>query len=210
MIRHSGVSGCTRLRFRLWGWVALFLVMTGPVSAREPGWDDLKIRLLPDSSFALVEYTEGGKKIRHCPFKDANGVVDPEQLIYVLGTVGEERWDDPGKEADARRTLESHYDAFIQNVRRQGLEAPIDLNEAGLTRLVALPRIGPVLAVRIARKRAALGGFESIEQLKEVKGIGQGTFNGLKFYVRIQSPILPAQTNEIDPPKETDPMETDP
>lgn len=206
MIRHSGITRCTWL----WRCLALFLMMAAPLSAQEPGWDDLKIRMLPDSAFALVEYTDDGRKIRHCPFKDANGVVDHEQLIYVLGTVGEKDWDDPEKEAAARRTLESHYDPFIQKVRQQGLETPIDLNKAGLTRLVALPRIGPVLAVRIARKRAALDGFDTIDQLKEVKGIGQGTFNGLKFYVRVQSPILPANTTETEKRPDThDPTETD-
>ena len=193
MIRQSGVLRCACLL----GCLAVFLLMASPSVAQEPGqepsqeigWNDLTIRMLPDSSFALVEYTEEGNKIRHCPFKDANGVVDHDQLIYVLGTLDQEKWDDPGNEAVARRNLESYYDPFVRKVRQEGLADPIDLNDAGLARLVALPRIGPVLAVRIAEKRNELGGFETIEALKTVKGIGQGTFNGLKFYVRIRSPI---------------------
>lgn len=166
--------------------LAILTVSTRPSPAGALGWDDLNIRILPDSSFALVEYRDGGGKVRHCAFKDANGVVDYEQLIYVLGTLDEEEWVDPKNETVAKRTLESYYDPFVQPIRKKGLDEPIDINTAGLTKLVALPRIGPVLAVRIARKREAREGFESIEELKDVKGIGQGTFNGLKFYVRIR------------------------
>lgn len=166
--------------------LAVFVLTAQFVAAGSLGWDDLKIRILPDSSFALVEYQEGGGKIRHCPFKDTNGKVDYEQLIYVLGTLDEEQWVDAKNEAIARRNLESYYDPFVEALRNKGLDEPIDLNRAGLTQLVALPRIGPVLAVRIAEKRSELEGFQAIDQLKDVKGIGQGTFNGLKFYVQIR------------------------
>jgi DNA uptake protein ComE-like DNA-binding protein len=167
--------------------MVLLLLMVHPSSSAAMGWPDVRVRILPDSSFALVEHSKGGGKIRHCPFKDANGEVDYEQLVYVLGILDEESWAEPQNEAVARRNLESYYDPFIQKIRQEGLDEPIDINEAMLTQLVALPRIGPVLAVRIARKRAELGGFDAVEQLKTVKGIGQGTFNGLKFYVQIRS-----------------------
>jgi hypothetical protein len=170
----------------LLGGLVILALTVRPSTAGALGWEDLKVRILPDSSFALVEYRDGGGKVRHCPFKDANGTVDYEQLIHVLGTLENENWVDPRNEAVARRKLESFYDPFIQEIRRKGLEEPIDINTAGLTQLVALPRIGPVLAVRIAEMRETKDGFESIEELKEVKGIGQGTFNGLKFYVQIR------------------------
>ncbi len=183
MIQRCPMSGPARFLACL-----VFAMLTAdPSAAAALGWDDLKVRLLPDSSFALVEYREGGGKIRHCPYKDANGKVDYEQLVYVLGVLDQEEWADPKNETVARRTLEAYYDPFIQKLRQQGLDEPIDINKAKLTQLIALPRIGPVLAVKIARKRDAKAGFESIEELKEVKGIGQGTFNGLKFYVQIRS-----------------------
>ncbi len=181
------IQRCLPLRRTcLLGCLVILTLTARPLAARALGWNDLKVRMLPDSSFALVEYRDGGGKVRHCPFKDTNGDVDHEQLIYVLGTLNEEEWVDPGNRAVAKRKLESYYDPFIQNVRRNGLDEPVDINRAGLTRLVALPRIGPVLAVRIVRKREAKDGFESTDELKEVKGIGQGTFNGLKFYVQIR------------------------
>ncbi|MCM3658374.1 helix-hairpin-helix domain-containing protein [Agromyces mediolanus] len=55
----------------------------------------------------------------------------------------------------------------------------VRLNAAGLAELDTLPRIGPALAQRILDWRAANGGFTSVEQLREVAGIGDAVFAGL-------------------------------
>ncbi len=52
------------------------------------------------------------------------------------------------------------------------LSEPLDLNRATLDELIALPGIGPVLARRIIEYREAHGGFQSVEELLEVRGIG--------------------------------------
>lgn len=49
--------------------------------------------------------------------------------------------------------------------------AVIDLNSADEAQLEALPGIGEVLSVRIVKFRNLLGGFYSVEQLKEVFGL---------------------------------------
>ena len=61
--------------------------------------------------------------------------------------------------------------------------APVSLNSATLAELETLPRIGPALAQRILDWREANGGFTSIEDLRNVTGIGQKTFEGLKDHV---------------------------
>jgi competence protein ComEA len=55
----------------------------------------------------------------------------------------------------------------------------VRLNSAGLAELDTLPRIGPALAQRILDWREANGPFTSVEQLREVAGIGDATFAGL-------------------------------
>lgn len=50
-------------------------------------------------------------------------------------------------------------------------EASLNINKMDSAALEALPRIGPKVAGRICRFRAALGGFYSVEQLREVWGM---------------------------------------
>lgn len=148
-------------------------------------WGAEKISLLPDSSFALVEI-EKGKKIRHCPHHDSNGILDEEQLIYVLGNFESEIWVEPANREVAEKHLTQHYDKFMTKVMKNGLHRPLNINRAQLTELVALPRVGPVLAVRIVKYREAHPSFTAIEQIKKVAGIGPATFNAIKFYIRIE------------------------
>lgn len=65
---------------------------------------------------------------------------------------------------------------------------PIDLNTATVEELVTLPRIGPALAQRIIEYRDAHGGFQSIEELLKVRGIGEATLERLRDRVTVHSP----------------------
>ncbi len=56
----------------------------------------------------------------------------------------------------------------------------IDINTADSTEWIALPGIGPVLTNRIINFRKKLGGFYSIEQVKETYGLSDSTFQLIK------------------------------
>lgn len=64
--------------------------------------------------------------------------------------------------------------------------ASIDLNTATAAELETLPRVGPALAQRILDWREANDGFTAIEQLLEVSGIGEKTFDGLRDLVSVR------------------------
>jgi competence protein ComEA len=61
----------------------------------------------------------------------------------------------------------------------------LDLNAATVADLDSLPGVGPVLAGRIVAWRDANGRFASVDQLREVSGIGARTFERLKPLVRV-------------------------
>ena len=53
----------------------------------------------------------------------------------------------------------------------------IDLNRTDSASLEKLPGLGPVLSSRIIKYRKILGGYASVEQLKEVYGLQETTYN---------------------------------
>lgn len=63
--------------------------------------------------------------------------------------------------------------------------APVNINTASATELEALPGVGPATAQRIVEYRTAQGGFKSIEELKNVPGIGDAKFAAMKDAVGI-------------------------
>lgn len=65
-------------------------------------------------------------------------------------------------------------------------DGPVDLNTAGLAELDAIKGIGPVLAQRILDHRASIGRFTSVDQLLEVKGIGEKTLESLRSQVTVR------------------------
>ena len=61
----------------------------------------------------------------------------------------------------------------------------VDLNTATLADLDTLPGVGPVLAQRILDWRTEHGRFTSVDELREVAGIGERTFAELAPRVRV-------------------------
>jgi competence protein ComEA len=59
----------------------------------------------------------------------------------------------------------------------------IPINQASARDLEAVPGIGPSLAQRIIDARAAMGGFNSLDDIDEVKGIGPKKLEVLKEYL---------------------------
>lgn len=93
-------------------------------------------------------------------------------LIFALGT-------------GLGRLLRFETVAPAHSVPVEALEraAMMDLNAATVEELAQLPGIGEVLAGRIAAYRAENGPFASVEELKNVAGIGEGKLEKLRELV---------------------------
>jgi competence protein ComEA len=61
----------------------------------------------------------------------------------------------------------------------------VNLNTATAEQLTTLPGVGPKLAARIVEHRQQHGGFKSIQDLMNVKGIGEKNFQKLQTYLAI-------------------------
>ena len=72
-------------------------------------------------------------------------------------------------------TLDNDYGS-IQGVQT----GKININTANQTELESLPGIGEVKANAIVTYRDSHGGFKSIDEIKNVTGIGDATFNNIK------------------------------
>ncbi len=121
----------------------------------------------------------------------------PEQSgeLYVSGAVanpGIYTWQkgntiqalllDSGVEPDANL---SHIEIYIPREGEEQSPQKIDINRAESWLLDALPGIGEVTAQAIVDYRNENGPFKTIENLLNVKGIGQGTLDKIKDYITV-------------------------
>ncbi|WP_346769155.1 helix-hairpin-helix domain-containing protein [Planctomonas sp. JC2975] len=63
--------------------------------------------------------------------------------------------------------------------------AKVNLNTATEEQLESLPRVGPAMAAKILAWRTQNGRFTSVDDLMNVSGIGQKTFDGLKDMITV-------------------------
>jgi competence protein ComEA len=66
--------------------------------------------------------------------------------------------------------------------------ATVNLNTASAAQIESLPGVGPKVAERIIEYRQKNGGFKKIEELMNVKGIGEKSFLKLKPYITVAAP----------------------
>ena len=66
--------------------------------------------------------------------------------------------------------------------------APVNLNTATAAQLETLPGIGARTAERIVEYRTKNGGFKKIEELMNVRGVGEKSFLKLKALITVTPP----------------------
>ena len=89
---------------------------------------------------------------------------------------------DAGIEPDADL---NHIEIYIPREGEASLPQKIDINRAEPWLLEALPGIGETRAQDIVDYREENGPFKRIEDLLQVKGIGEGTFDKIKDYITV-------------------------
>jgi competence protein ComEA len=69
----------------------------------------------------------------------------------------------------------------------------VNINQATSPELARLPRVGVKLADRVVAHRTQHGPFKRIEDLMEVKGVGEKMFASLKPYLAVSGPTTLTQ-----------------
>ena len=84
------------------------------------------------------------------------------------------------------RLIEEHTDSMLV----PGAPAfPIPLNHAQRDDLIRIPRIGPATADRILELRESRGRLRSVEDLLDVRGIGEKTLERIRPYVTVSDSL---------------------
>ena len=88
-----------------------------------------------------------------------------------------------GKDLSVFEIATHDESGMVSSVVEEDMEdgsAKIDINIATVEELVALPGIGEVKARDIVELRTQMGGFMSIEDILNVEGIGEKTFESIR------------------------------
>ena len=100
---------------------------------------------------------------------------DPEsaQAVALLSQAGSQDTEVEDEDADAAMPVPvKPVSAKTGSVLRRPVAFPLDLNSARLEDFLELPGIGEKLAQRLVEYRKSHGGFRSVEELTNVRGVG--------------------------------------
>jgi competence protein ComEA len=128
--------------------------------------EDITASALPELNQAEVSYGTNG-----APAAYINNSRNTSKMISQKKYISSER-DSAGKVPT--RSFQTKWEI-------------IELNSADSSLLESLPGIGPVLSVRTIKYRELLGGFCSVNQLKEVYGLSEETFILIEKRVRVDT-----------------------
>ena len=177
--------------------VVAFLVMR-PSTAQQPA---LRVTLRPTAPASpapttpttILVYVSGAVKTPDVYSLPAGGIVK-DALLAAGGAADDADLDRINLAAPLSDRMQVHVPRKGEPAPSPGASfsggapptTPIDINTAALEQLDTLPGIGPAIAQRIIDYLAANGPFKSIEQIKEVNGIGDALFEKIKNLITVE------------------------
>ncbi|HIJ03984.1 TPA: ComEA family DNA-binding protein [Candidatus Woesearchaeota archaeon] len=113
------------------------------------------------------------------------------QIPYIKNEITEGDIPHTSAENGSAVRLSKHLEPMahkgnLSGEAKQVIGIKIDINKAAQSDFESLPGIGPSLARRIIEKRDEVGGFKSVEDIKQVKGIGDKKFGKIRELIDIK------------------------
>lgn len=145
----------------------------------------------------IVKYRKaGGRFAKPEDFSKIYGITDSvyERLSpYISIPQGTSH---VAKNANQKKKKRTHiYNNSMPSKEKSGMTlSVVELNSADSAQLDALRGIGPVLAKRILAYRELLGGYYSVEQLREIRNLSDETYADLFMQFSVDT----AQISKID------------
>ena len=109
------------------------------------------------------------------PFAITPDPVDYAASDSIFRRISAEKYTAPAAERQKKK---------VKSKKKELLPGSVDINRAGKDRLMQLPRIGPAIAGRILDYRVVHGKFSTLEEIKQVRGIGDKTFANIRPYLK--------------------------
>jgi len=135
--------------------------------------------------FVYVEFikSDGGQNDLYFDYSE-------QDSLFELHSGNNNVSDDQSSQSDLdikKQVLELPDTIIYKKKNTESLkEKSININKAGSDELVKLPGIGEKTAEKILAYRTQNGNFKSLEELMEVKGIGNVKFNKIKKFLYIK------------------------
>ena len=136
------------------------------------------------SKVNLVYVLSDGMKVN---IPSSSDLKDNHSFEYITMNSGDESKDDfveneGNSDFESSNGSQSSASKDSGNVKNYSI---VNINTATQTELESLPGIGPSLALKIINYRKQNGKFSSIEEIKNVSGIGDSKFEAMKKYIRV-------------------------
>ncbi len=133
------------------------------------------------SALPTVSAQESAAEVPSISGDSAESGAPDDSALVTSGEAAEDGKLNAGS-IQSRHTKGRHY----SHPSKKPVHPPItNLNTAKLSQLQLLPGIGPKMAERVIQYRLAHGGFQSVEQIMDVKGIGPKKFEKMKPFIKI-------------------------
>ena len=159
---------------------------TNVVTESEPKMTMIMVDIGGEVNDPMVAELEEGSRVEDA-INAAGGVTEDADLTEINRAAFLEDGDKiliPEKQEVALNDISNATDGSVKGSYTSYSDGKININTAGSEELQMLDGVGPVTAEKIIDYRESNGRFKDIEDIKNVSGIGEKTFEKLKDDIR--------------------------